>query len=94
MPDILHKVGIKSSSLNDVYEALATVEGLSGWWTSDTAGESKVGGVTQFRFGAGGGFDMRVLELQPANHVLWQVIDGPQEWVGTKISFDLKQNDN
>ena len=29
MPDILHKVGIKSSSLDDVYKALATVEGLS-----------------------------------------------------------------
>ena len=24
MPDILHKVGIKSSSLDDVYQALAT----------------------------------------------------------------------
>ena len=90
MPDILHKVGIKSSSLNDVYKALATVEGLSGWWTSDTQGESKVGGVIQFRFGAGG-FDMKVLELQPAKRVLWQVVDGPEEWIGTKISFDLKQ---
>ena len=29
MPDILHKVGIKSSSLDNVYKALATVEGLS-----------------------------------------------------------------
>ena len=36
MPDILHKVGIKSSSLDDVYKALATVEGVSAWSTSDT----------------------------------------------------------
>ena len=90
MADILHKVGIKSSSPDDVYGALATVEGLSGWWTSDTRGESKIGGVIQFRFG-GGGFDMRVLELQSAKHILWQVIDGPEEWIGTKVSFDLKQ---
>ena len=60
MPDILHKVGIKSPSMNDVYTALATVEGLSRWWTSDTRGDSKVGSVIQFRFGAGG-FDMKVL---------------------------------
>jgi uncharacterized protein YndB with AHSA1/START domain len=93
MPDILHKVGIKSSSLDDVYEALATVEGLSRWWTSDTRGESKVGAVIQFRFGSGG-FDMKVLELLPAKYVLWQVIDGPEEWLSTKISFDLKQNDD
>ena len=94
MPDILHRVGIKSSSLNDVYRALTTVEGLSGWWTTDTRGESpgedNVGGVLQFRFGAGG-FDMKVLELHPAKRVLWQVVDGPEEWIGTKISFDLEQ---
>ena len=93
MPDILHKVGIKSSSPDDVYGALATVEGLCGWWTSDTQGQSKTGGVIQFRFGASG-FDTKVLELDPAKRVLWQVIDGPEEWVGTKISFDLKQNDD
>lgn len=93
MPDILHKVGIKSSSLNDVYQALTTIDGLSGWWTSGTRGESKIGGVIQFRFGAGG-FDMKVLDLQPARRVLWQVVEGPEEWVGTKISFDLKQEDD
>ena len=90
MPDILHKVGIKSSSQNDVYKALTTVDGLSAWWTHDTHGESEVRGVLQFRFGAGG-FDMKVLELHPARRVLWHVVDGPEEWIGTKISFDLRQ---
>jgi hypothetical protein len=88
--DILHKVGIKSSSQNDVYKALTTIEGLSGWWTNDTKGDSKVGAVLRFRFHAGG-FDMKVLKLDPAKHVLWQVVEGPTEWIGTKISFDLKQ---
>jgi hypothetical protein len=91
MPDILHKVGIKSSSLDDVYTALTTVDGLSRWWTTDTEGESTVGGVIRFRFGSGG-FDMKVLALQPDTRVLWQVVDGPEEWRGTTISFDLKQD--
>ncbi len=90
MVDILHKVGIKSSSQNDVYEALTTLDGLSAWWTKDTHGESKVGGALKFRFGSGG-FDMTVLALQPGKHVLWQVVDGPKEWIGTRISFDLRQ---
>src|SRR5271156_3855118 len=90
MADILHKVGIKSSSVNGVFKALTTVEGLSAWWTTTTEGESNVGGVLRFRFGAGG-FDMRVLELDPARRVLWQVVDGPEEWLGTKIGFDLEQ---
>jgi uncharacterized protein YndB with AHSA1/START domain len=92
MPDILHKVGIKSS-VENTYKALAAVDDLSGWWTSDTRGESKVGGVLRFCFGEGG-FDMKLLELQSNERVLWQVVDGPEEWVGTKISFDLKQNGN
>lgn len=91
MPDILHKVGIKSSSPDRVYKSLTAVEGLSGWWTADTRGESTIGGVLQFRFGEGG-FDMKVVELQPAKCVLWQVIDGPEEWLGTRIIFDIKQH--
>lgn len=89
--DILHRVGIKSaSSLNDVYTALATRDGLAAWWTTDTQGENTVGGVIQFRFPEGG-FDMKVLELRPAERVLWEVVDGPEEWIGTTVSFDLKQ---
>jgi uncharacterized protein YndB with AHSA1/START domain len=86
------------ASVDQVYQALATRSGLAGWWTVDTQGESKVGGVVKFRFSDGtrdiGGFDMKVLELQPGRRVLWQVADGPEEWVGTKISFDLKQEDD
>jgi uncharacterized protein YndB with AHSA1/START domain len=93
MVDILHKVGIKSPLPDAVYKALTTLDGLSAWWTSNTQGESKISGVLQFRFGAGG-FDMKVLELEPAQRVLWQVVDGPEEWLGTKISFDLKQVDD
>ena len=92
--DILHRVGIKSSP-DEVYKALTTREGLAAWWTNDTQAESTVGGALKFRFSAGGteigGFDMKILELQPAKRVLWQVVDGPQEWIGTRISFDLKQ---
>ena len=91
MPDILHKVGIKSTSPDNVYQSLATIEGLSRWWTSDTRGESAVGEKLEFRFGDGG-FDMKVLERESGKHVLWQVVSGPEEWLGTKISFDIKQN--
>jgi uncharacterized protein YndB with AHSA1/START domain len=90
MSDILHRVGIKSSS-NDTYTALTTLDGLARWWTSETRGDSQVGGVIAFRFGSRGGFDMKVLELVPAQRVLWQVVSGPAEWIGTKVSFDLRQ---
>ena len=94
MVDILHRVGIEAP-LDQVYRALATREGLAGWWTNNTQGEAKVGGVLKFRFSTDGkeigGFDMKVLEQQPGRRVLWQVLDGPGEWIGTKIGFDVKQ---
>jgi hypothetical protein len=90
MVDILHRVGIQASSANDVYAALTTVEGLAGWWTIDTGGESAVGGVLEFRFGAGG-IDMKVLELDRGKRVLWEVVGGPEEWLGTTVSFDIEQ---
>ncbi len=92
MPDILHKVGIKSASANDAYTALTAIESLSGWWTNDTQGESKVGKSVKFRFGDRGFFDMKVVELDPAKRVLWQVVDGPEEWIGTTVSFDLSRD--
>lgn len=92
MADILHRIGIKTSAINDVYQALTTRKGLAGWWTSNTQGEGNmVGNVIEFRFGAGG-FDIKVIALdQPAN-VLWEVVNGPEEWIGTRISWDLKQD--
>ena len=96
MVDILHRVGIKAS-LEDVYKTLATPEGVGGWWTNDAQGESNVGGTLTFRFSAGGveigSFKMKILELRPTELVLWEVIDGPAEWIGTTIRFELKQED-
>lgn len=89
MADIRHRVGIRSS-LDQVYRALTTREGLAGWWTNDTRGETTVGGVLEFRFGAGG-FDLKVLELDPGRRVVWEVVDGPAEWLGTTVRWELRQ---
>jgi uncharacterized protein YndB with AHSA1/START domain len=93
MPDILHRVGVKSSA-KATYAALSTKEGLASWWTAGTEGDFNVGGVIRFRFGDRGGFDMKVLELEPGKRVLWQVVSGPQEWLDTKVSFDLQPKDD
>ncbi|MDI2127552.1 SRPBCC family protein [Yinghuangia seranimata] len=90
MVDILHRIGVVSPSPDAVYAALTTIDGLAAWWTEDTTGDPAVGGVVKFRFPPGG-FDMKVLETTPNERVLWEVVDGPEEWIGTHISFDLKQ---
>jgi hypothetical protein len=91
MVDILHLVGIRTSSVDHVYKALTTLDGLSAWWTTDTRGNPSAGGMVQFRFEKGG-FDMKVVEQEPSKRVLWQVVEGPAEWVGTKIGFELRRD--
>ncbi|MBQ1026679.1 SRPBCC domain-containing protein [Micromonospora sp. C95] len=92
MLDILHRVGVTSAP-EDVYAALTTVDGLANWWTEQTDGDGDVGGVLRFRF-IPGGFDMKVLESRPAELVLWEVVDGPEEWIGTRVRFELKREDD
>ncbi len=89
--DILHRIGVKTPSPDLVYDALTTVDGLAGWWTDDTSGDPDVGGVLEFRF-IPGGFDIEVLDVVPSEHVEWKVIDGPEEWIGTTIDWDLHQD--
>jgi hypothetical protein len=92
--NIVHRVGIKAA-MDDVYAALATREGAAAWWSADTKGESKVGGTLKFTFIADGReigvIDVKVAALQPGKRVLWQVVGGPPEWIGSEISFDLRQ---
>jgi hypothetical protein len=76
MTDIYHRIGVRSTSTNDVYSALTTIDGLSGWWTNDTHGDPGLGGKVEFRFPQGG-FDMEVIELEPGELVRWRVVDGP-----------------
>lgn len=93
MPDILHRIGIQGGTPEQVYDALTTLDGLRGWWTEDTTGSTDTGGVIQFRFPPGG-FDMLVREQVPGKRVTWEVVDGPEEWIGTTIEWELRQDDD
>jgi uncharacterized protein YndB with AHSA1/START domain len=91
MVDILHRIGIEKSSPEQVYDALTTLDGLSGWWTEKASGETALGGVIEFRFSAGG-FDMKIAELDPGRLVRWDVVGGPEEWIGTSVQWDIRQD--
>ena len=92
MVDIMHRIGTTTSP-DKVYDALTTLDGLAAWWTTDTTGDAAPGGTIKFRFGEAGGFDMKVLDQRPNERLEWEVTDGPEEWLGTHVTFDLKQDD-
>ena len=95
MVDIIHRVGIKAA-VSKVYAALSTVEGVAGWWTKNTSGSSKVGGMIGVRFHSSdgkeiGSMNMDVVELEPNSKVHWRFKAGPEEWMGTDVLFNLSQ---
>ena len=44
MPEILHRVGINTKP-ERVFAALATIEGVKGWWVTTAAGNAAEGGT-------------------------------------------------
>jgi uncharacterized protein YndB with AHSA1/START domain len=95
MADIIHRVGIKAPAAR-VYAAVSTVAGVAGWWTKETSGAAQVGGRMTFRFLTPegkeiGAMEMEVTALQANQKVQWRVKAGPEEWIGTDIVFDLKE---
>jgi hypothetical protein len=94
MVDILHRIAIEGSTPERAYDTLATLDGLSGWWTEKTTGSTDIEGEIAFDFERGD-FVMKVLELEPGKKVLWEVVGGSTpEWIGTKIHWDLRQEDD
>jgi len=94
MPDIRHRVAM-SAPLESVYEAVATKEGISSWWTRDgVRGDSTEGSRLGFYFGQPEpAAVMEVTRLSPDGHVGWSCVEGAEEWVGTTLSFDLTEAD-
>jgi uncharacterized protein YndB with AHSA1/START domain len=89
MEAIRHRVGI-DAPIGDVYEALATRDGIARWWTRDVRGESTVGGELAFHFGSPEpAAIMEVAELKRPSRVVWRCVQGPDQWTGSSQTFDL-----
>lgn len=90
MPDIVHEFNIKATPQR-VFEAIASQEGLSSWWTRDTEAQPQVGSVAVF------GFDRRSLifrmaieALDQPRRVAWHCVGDHEEWKDTRLTFELQ----
>jgi uncharacterized protein YndB with AHSA1/START domain len=90
MADIRHRVSIKAPREN-VYRAVATRDGVASWWTRTVEGESTPGGQLRFFFGVPEpAATVEIRDLKPNERVEWHCVQGPDEWVGTDILFEIK----
>src|SRR5687768_8709986 len=98
MVDIIHRIGIQAPA-SRVYQAVTTVAGLRQWWTEDVEGDEKLGGKIRFTFRSKSGelkgqMVMEVKELKAPESTRWKCIEGPPEWIGTEVTFELSQQDD
>jgi uncharacterized protein YndB with AHSA1/START domain len=91
MATVYHQVGIKAS-LNDVYTAIATPAGVTGWWTK-TSGDPETGGDLEFSFD-GHIVKVTVTANTPDKYVEWTVGGKDGEWLDTRICFELVEEEN
>ena len=87
--DLHHRVTIRARA-SAVYHALTTQAGHTSFWTVDCLVEPVVGSVAEFRFfDRKFAFRMRVDALEPPRLVGWSCLGMDDEWLGTRIRFEL-----
>ncbi|MDF3818424.1 SRPBCC domain-containing protein [Leptospira sp. 96542] len=97
MVSIVHRIGIKSP-IAEVYKAVSTAEGVSKWWTESTKSLTPSGDALKVDFYTLGGVLIGGMEFNlasqiPNQQVDWKFSAGPDEWIGTTVSFQLYEED-
>ena len=77
-----------------VYDALATSDGVNGWWSNHTEGPAGPGSTMKVAFpDAPITFDFEVAREKPGELIEWHCLAGPPEWVGTQVGFEIQADD-
>jgi uncharacterized protein YndB with AHSA1/START domain len=95
MPDILHRISIDAPK-DHVHDLIATTDGIARWWTGRPLdGESTVGSRFNVYFGDAKepAAVMEVVSDTP-DDVAWRVVEGPDEWIDTMITYALQSAGN
>jgi uncharacterized protein YndB with AHSA1/START domain len=93
MATILLRVPVEAEP-KTVFDAVATSDGVNGWWSNHTEGPSGEGSTMKVAFpDAPMTFDFRVTDQKPSEGVTWNCLAGPPEWVGTDIVFRIEADD-
>lgn len=90
MSDLLHNITINADGQH-VYDAVATQQGMQGWWTRDTTLEARVGGTAVFGFNHRGAvFHMTIDALEPGKLVQMSCSGDHPEWAGTTLEWTIE----
>jgi uncharacterized protein YndB with AHSA1/START domain len=75
-----------------LFDAIATRDGVRGWWTPLVSGSSERGGTLRLEFeGMDEHIDLQVAAFRRPTEVEWRVVEHTSldEWAGTRIRFEV-----
>ena len=92
MPNILHRLTIDAPP-EHVHQLVATRDGIQQWWTGHpVAGDGSIGGQLSVYFREPAEAAAAVFEIEGSSleQIVWRCVDGPRDWIDTRITFALK----
>ncbi len=95
MAAIVKEITIAATPEN-VFNALTQQDGIARWWTDDLTAKPEVGFIAEFRFTRWGGGVLRfeIAELDADKKVHWLSRQGPPQWTGTSVTWQLTPDHN
>lgn len=90
MPAIVKELTIAVAPQR-LFTALTQQDEIACWWTSDLDARQEVGSLAEFRFTRWGAGVLRfeVAELNVDERVRWISRQGPPQWAGTSVTWQL-----
>jgi uncharacterized protein YndB with AHSA1/START domain len=89
MVDIFHTLPIKHSPSN-VFQAVATPEGLINWWPNEAIGIPAEGSEYELQFGPQYVWRAKVTKCIEFTEFEFEMTESDQDWNGTRIGFLLE----
>jgi len=89
MKSILHTVDIQATP-DVLYRALATENGLAGWWSTRVRAQMRVGGFIEFAFVPTFNPRMELTALEEPRRVAWRCVGGHEPWADNTFSFEVE----
>jgi uncharacterized protein YndB with AHSA1/START domain len=87
MPDIAMQLTVEADP-ETVYTAIATAEGIHGWFTTTAAAGESVGSLHELEFpGVQEAWRLRVTEAEPGKRLVLAGENGP--WTGTEQVYEI-----
>lgn len=93
MQKIIHLLNIKATR-EKVFDAIATAEGLSKWWSTQVKADEQVGGIVDFTFVADFNPNMKISVLRKPAELRWECVAGHEPWQDNKFWFELEKADD